>query len=630
MNKKQVWIWAIIVVLSLVVCFSGCKDSSTSDIGFEGDTLYKNPGAGVQERVDDLLARMTLEEKVGQMTQAAKDSINSKHIKTMHIGSILSGGGGCPRPNTPLAWADMVDGFQEQALKTRLGIPIIYGVDAVHGHSNVKGAVIFPHNIGLGAAGDSDLVERIGRITAIEMSATGTLWNFAPVVAVPQDIRWGRTYEAYSENTELVARLGKAYIRGLQNADSSGLGAATTVLATPKHYLADGGTVWGTSKTTVMKKFMIDQGVTQVDEATLRRIHLPPYKAAVDGGAQCIMVSFSSWKDTKMHAHKYLLTDVLKGELGFKGFLISDWKAIDQIPGNYYSDVVTSINAGLDMIMVPYDYVAFINTLLEAVDKGDVSLERIDDAVRRILTVKIQLGLFERPMADRDLLANVGSEAHRELAREAVRKTLVLLKNSNSTLPLSKDTAHIFVAGQAADDIGIQCGGWTIDWQGKAGAITEGTTIVEGIQNTVSSSAEVSYDRKGDFNNVSNKNADVGIVVVGELPYAEGVGDQGNLSLTAGDILLIKKLRKRCQKLVLVIISGRPLIISDVIGLCDAVVAAWLPGTEGQGVADVLFGDYAFSGKLSFTWPKSMNQIPFDFNSLNEKKVLFPFGHSVK
>ncbi|MBN1798605.1 MAG: glycoside hydrolase family 3 C-terminal domain-containing protein [Spirochaetales bacterium] len=627
-------------ILSVALCFlalllSGCNGSSAA-AGRAGDgALYKNPEASVQERVDDLLARMTLEEKIGQMTQVEKNSINLGDIKTMYIGSILSGGGGCPRPNTPEAWADMVDGFQSQALETRLGIPLIYGVDAVHGHSNVQGAVIFPHNIGLGAAGDSDLVERIGRITAVEMAATGALWNFAPVVAVPQDIRWGRTYEGYSENTDLVSRLGKAYIHGQQNADSSGLGAATTVLATPKHYLADGGTVWGTSQTTVMKKFMIDQGVTQVDEATLRRIHLPPYKAAIEGGAQCIMVSFSSWKDTKMHAHTYLLTDVLKGELGFEGFLISDWKAIDQIPGNYYSDVVTSINAGLDMIMVPYDYVAFIDALTQAVENGDVPMTRIDDAVRRILTVKIKLGLFERPLAVRELLPDVGCEAHRELAREAVRKSLVLLKNNGSTLPLAKDTPLIFVAGQAADDIGIQCGGWTIEWQGKAGAITEGATIVEGIKKLVSGAAAITYDKNGDFRDIANQDgtlitADAGIVVVGELPYAEGVGDQGNLALSAGDVLLIDKMRKRCERVVLIIISGRPLIISDVIGQCDAVVAAWLPGTEGRGVADVLFGDYAFTGKLSFTWPKAMNQIPFDFNSLDEKKVLFPFGYAVE
>jgi len=287
------------------------------------------------------------------------------------------------------------------------------------------------------------------------------------------------------------------------------------------------------------------------------------------------------------------------------------------------------------MIMVPFYYKIFIDALMQAVKKGDVPLERIDDAVRRILTVKIKLGLFERPLADRDLLPVVGSQAHRELAREAVRKSLVLLKNDGGTLPLSKDIRRIFVAGLAANDIGIQCGGWTIDWQGKTGAITEGTTIIEGIENTVSSAAAVSYDRNGDYKNVTNQDgtpgtADVGIVVVGELPYAEGVGDQENLALSTADVELIKRVRKRCDRLVLIVISGRPLIISDVMAQCDAVVAAWLPGSEGQGVADVLFGDYAFTGKLPFTWPKAMNQIPFDFNSLDEKKVLFPFGYSVE
>jgi beta-glucosidase len=595
--------------------------------------IYKDPEANIEDRVEDLLARMTLAEKIGQMTQVEKNSIRKEDITARFIGSLLSGGGGYPSRNTPEGWADMVNGYQEYALQTRLGIPLIYGVDAVHGHGNVKGVVVFPHNVGLGATQDPDLVERIGRVTAREMIATGIYWNFGPVVAVPQDIRWGRTYEGYSEKTELVSTLASAFVRGLQNVDSTpDLSAPTTVLATPKHYVGDGGTTWGSSDTFIIQQFMLDQGVTDVDEATLRAIHLPPYKAAIDAGAMCIMVSFSSWGGLKMHAQRYLLTDVLKGELGFEGFLVSDWAGIDQLPGDYYSDIVTSINAGLDMIMVPYDYDAFINGLIKAVENGDVPMERIDDAVRRILTVKFQLGLFERPFADESLLPLVGSDEHRELAREAVRKSLVLLKNDNDTLPLAKDTSLIFVAGPGANDIGIQCGGWTIEWQGKPGNITPGTTILDAIESTVSEDATVKYNKWGRFKRVTDEIADVGIIVVGEMPYAEGVGDRADLTLSERDIALIELVKERSERIVVILISGRPMIVTEHLDQWDAFIAAWLPGTEGQGVADVLFGDYPFSGKLPYTWPRAMDQIPFDFDNMattGPEAPLFSFGHGL-
>jgi beta-glucosidase len=589
----------------------------------------------IEDRVEDLLSKMTLAEKVGQMTQVEKNSIKEEDIPALFIGSILSGGGGYPTPNTPESWAKMVNIFQEYALQTRLGIPLIYGVDAVHGHNNVKGAVVFPHNVGLGATRDPDLVERIGQVTALEMIATGIYWNFGPVVAVPQDIRWGRTYEGYSDNTELVSTLASAYIRGLQNVDgTTDLSAPTTVLATPKHFVGDGGTKWGSSVCRMMgQPCMLDQGVTDVNEATLRAIHLPPYAAAVDAGAMSIMVSFSSWGGIKMHAQKVLLTDVLKGELGFRGFLISDWQAIDQIPGDYYGDIVTAINAGLDMIMVPYDYAAFIDGLTLAVENGDVPMERIDDAVRRILTVKFQLGLFERPFADDALLAQVGSDEHRELAREAVRKSLVLLKNEGDVLPLAKDTPLIFVAGPGADDIGTQCGGWTIEWQGRPGRITPGTTILGGIEATVSAGTKVVYDRQGNFDQVTDDSsnpaiADVGIVVVGELPYAEGAGDRADLALSEHDVATIDRVKERSQAVIVILISGRPMIVIEHLDQWDAFLAAWLPGTEGQGVADMLFGDYLFTGKLSYTWPRSMDQVPL--SAIGSDEPLFPFGYGLE
>ncbi|MBZ0288497.1 MAG: glycoside hydrolase family 3 protein, partial [Anaerolineae bacterium] len=369
------------------------------------DAPYKDASLNAEERADDLLARMTIDEKIGQLTLVEKNSINPDDITDLFLGGLLSGGGGSPARNTPEGWAEMVDGYQELALATRLGIPMIYGADGVHGHNNLRGAVIFPHNIGLGATRNPELVEKTCNFTAKEMMATGIYWNYAPVVAVPQDIRWGRIYEGFSEDTGLVSELAVACLKGMQS-------GSPYVVATPKHFVGDGGTVWGSATT---GDYQIDQGVTDVDEATLRAIHLPPYKAAIDAGAQTIMVSFSSWGGMKMSAQKYLITDVLKGELGFTGFVVSDWGGIDQISGDYYADNVTSFNAGMDMNMVPYDYNRFIDVMYKAVESGDIPMERIDDAVRRILLVKFQMGLFEHPFSQPDLLAQVGSDEHREV-----------------------------------------------------------------------------------------------------------------------------------------------------------------------------------------------------------------------
>jgi beta-glucosidase len=593
---------------------------------------YLDPALPAAQRADDLLARMTLAEKIGQMTLVERGSINTADIGPLAIGGLLSGGGGYPTPNTPAGWAEMVTRYQDEALSSRLAVPLIYGVDAVHGHSNVVGTVIFPHNVGLGAADDAELVERIGRVTAVEVAATGIFWNYAPVLAVARDIRWGRTYEAYGEQTELVTRLAAAYLRGQQNINGvPDLSHPLTVLATPKHYVGDGGTVWGSATT---GEGMIDQGVTAVDEATLRAVHLPPYQAAVAAGARSIMVSFSSWNETRMHAHHYLLTDVLKGEMAFDGFLVSDWEAIDQISPDFYQAVVTAINAGIDMNMVPYDYRRFITTLTRAVDAGDVPLDRIDDAVHRILRVKFELGLFERPYADPALLSQVGSDEHRALARAAVRQSLVLLKNENGALPLDKETPVIYVAGEAANDLGIMSGGWTVEWQGHTGNRIPGTTILQAIQDTVAAGARVEYNRFGNFDNrrddAGNRlMAEVGIVVVGERPYAEFRGDSNDLRLSDADLAAIARARESSKQLVVILISGRPLIISEQVGEWDALVAAWLPGSEGQGIADVLFGDYPFTGTLPLTWPRSMNQLPFDFERLAGgcDGPLFPFGY---
>ncbi len=585
---------------------------------------YLNINLSPEERAEDLLERMTLAEKIGQMTLVEKGSITPDATEAYFIGGILSGGGGTPSKNTTEAWAEMVDAFQEAALSTRLEIPIIYGVDAVHGHNNLYGAVIYPHNIGLGATQDPDLVYRIGVATAEAMAATNIYWNYAPVLAAVQDIRWGRTYEAYGEDTQLVTDLGIAFLNGLQGDD---LSDPLTALATPKHFIGDGATVWGTSTT---GSYKIDQGVMMATEEEIREKYLPPYAAAIDAGAMSIMISFSSWQETKMHAHQYLITDVLKGELGFEGFVVSDWGGIDQIDNNYYTSVVEAINAGIDMNMVPSGYIRFIEVMLQAVENGDISQERVDDAVLRILIAKFKLGLFENSFSDPQLFDLVGTEAHRELAREAVAKSAVLLKNDNAALPLSKDAELIFLAGEGADDIGMQCGGWTITWQGSKGAITEGTTIKDAFE--LLFNGHLQYNRFGRYDNILDENgelaiADVGVVVIAESPYAEGVGDTANLTLSESDLAMIARVQERSEKVVVIIISGRPLIITEALDMADAWVAVWLPGTQAEGIADVIFGDLPFVGKTPVTWPALMEQLPL---GSYDTEPLFPYGYGLE
>jgi beta-glucosidase len=570
---------------------------------------------------------MTLAEKIGQMTQVEKNSITPAEVTEYAIGSVLSGGGGNPTPNNVHTWRAMVRNYIEPSLYTRLAIPLIYGSDAVHGHNNVYGAVIFPHNIGLGATRDADLVEHIGQIVAAECAATNVRWDFAPAVSVPQDIRWGRTYEGYSSRTQVVSTLGAAFVRGLQRLK----GGHSRVLASVKHYIGDGGTNWGSKpdydwlpmwRSSGNGTWHIDQGDVTVDEATLRALHLPPYIAAIKAGALNIMVSYSGWQGLKMHGHHHLLTEVLKGELGFQGFLVSDWLAVDQLTADYYAGMVMSINAGLDMIMVPFDFKRFIQMMIQAVEQGDISEARIDDAVTRILRAKFALGLFEQPYPDTDeaFLAEFGSQSHRQVAREAVQKSLVLLKNEGQVLPLSKAPGRLLVAGAAADDIGLQCGGWTIEWMGNAGATTEGTTILEGIRQAVTVDTEIMYSAEALFD--ANQHAEIGLLFIGEPPYVEGQGDTDDLTLRAEQLTLIARMKAHCAKLVVILISGRPLIITDQLPDWTALVAAWLPGSEGEGVADVLFGSEPFVGKLGHDWPRIMASIPVRADD----DVLWPFG----
>jgi beta-glucosidase len=621
------------VMIGLSACGKGSPARIPIAVPSDRPPSFVESSSSVSKRVEVLLGQMSLDEKIGQMTQVEKNSIQWGDIKKYFIGSILSGGGGSPAINTAEAWAEMTRGFQKEALATRLGIPIIYGVDAVHGHGNLHGATIFPQEIGLGASRDPDLVRQIGQAVAEELLATGVQWNFSPVVAVPQDIRWGRTYESFGEDPGLVSELGIAYIQGMQTLPTNYdpvLDQDLFLLATPKHYLGDGGTTFGSSTQVIEKQYLLDQGDMRFNETEIRAMFLPPYQAAVvEAGAMSVMVSFSSWNGTKMHAQRYWITDVLKGELGFKGFVISDWGGMDQIDSDYYTSIVAGINAGIDMNMVPYDYIRFIDTMKIAFQNGDISGVRIDDAVRRILTVKIKLGLFDHPYAEPTLIATIGSDTHRTLARQAVRESLVLLKNNTATLPLAKDSGLIYVAGQGANDMGLQCGGWTIDWQGKSGDIQPGTTILQGIRSTVSNNTKVEYNLSGEFDEI----AEVGIVVVGEHPYAEGIGDTRDLNLTQSDVQTITNMRNHSRRLVVILLSGRPLIITGQFQTPDAWVAAWLPGTEGAGVADVLFGDFPFTGKLPYTWPRSNDQLPI--NKENSASLtgcaapLFPYGYGL-
>ena len=584
----------------------------------------------------ELLKKMTLEEKIGQMTQPEQDKV-LKHpgdIQKYFIGSVLSGGGSDPAAGNSLeAWTALYDRVQKEAMKTRLKIPILYGIDAVHGHSNVLGAVIFPHNIGLGCTRDPELVEKIGRITAEEMRATGIQWTFAPAVTVPQDIRWGRTYEGFSEDPKIVKELGKAMILGLQGKD---LSDPLSVLACAKHFAGDGGTEATTAPRPGFPggntgRLWLDQGNTKVDEATLRRIHLPGYIGAIGAGVGSIMPSYSMWNGIRCSANKHLLTEILKKELGFDGFLISDYNAIHQInPANLKKSIMISINAGMDMAMEPGGYREFYKDLKELVEEGKVPMSRIDDAVTRILRVKLAMGLMDKnrsQLADRSLWKSFGSKEHRAVAREAVRESLVLLKNDNRTLPISKNIARIHVAGKSADNIGNQCGGWTIRWQGQTGNVTTGgTTVLQAIKEAVSKDTQVTYSLDGS----GAEGAALGIAVIGELPYAEGMGDRADLSLDAADVAVVNNMKKAGIPVVVIIISGRPMIVNNILSKSDALVAAFLPGTEGQGITDVLFGDYNPTGKLSFSWPRSNDQLPLNINMPEEKyDPLYPFGYGL-
>jgi beta-glucosidase len=542
----------------------------------------------------------------------------------------------------------MVDTFQRAALQTRLGIPILYGVDSVHGHNNLYGATVFPHNIGLGATRDPRLAREVGAITAEETRASGPQWAFAPCVCVARDDRWGRTYESFGESPDLVKSM-ETIIDGLQGRPGQ-LSDPTHVLATAKHFAGDGLTTYDQSKAGT-GAYPIDQGVDQVDRATFDRLALAPYWPAVQQHhVGAVMPSFSSvdWTEDglgnpiKMHANRELITDVLKGQMGFDGIVVSDWQAIRQIPGDYRTQVATATNAGVDMFMEPYSGSStgapdFIATLVGLVQDGTVPMSRIDDAVSRILTAKFELGLFEHPFTDRSHIKDIGSAAHRKVARQAVRESQVLLKNSGHTLPL-RPGHPVYVAGSNADNIGNQAGGWTLTWQGGSTNVIPGQTILDGIRH---SSRHVTYSE--DASAPVPAGAD-GIVVVGETPYAEGFGDVGGpqwaydpgdhnvprpaktMELSTADRAAVSRVCAAARSCTVVVVSGRPIVIDpSLLGQIDSLVASWLPGSEGEGVADVLFGKAPFTGRLPVTWPRSVAQEPINVGDASYDP-LYPYG----
>ncbi|CAN1245864.1 Beta-glucosidase BoGH3B [Linum grandiflorum] len=578
---------------------------------------YKDPSQPTKVRVKDLMRRMTLEEKIGQMVQIERSVASARVVKEYLIGSVLSGGGSVPATNaTPQEWIQMVNRFQEGALSTRLEIPMMYGIDAVHGQNGAYGATIFPHNIGLA--------------TALEVRATGIPYVFAPCVAVCRNPRWGRCYESYSEDPEIVRAMASEIVPGLQGEIPSYsrkgipfVRGRSRVAACAKHYVGDGGTENGANMNS-----------TKIDEHGLHRIHMQGYYSAVIEGVVTVLVSQSSFNGVKMHASHELITGLLKNTLQFRGFVISDWKGIDLITtpihANYTYSVEKAINAGIDMVMVPFNYTEFITELTQLVGNGFVPMTRIDDAVTRILRVKFVMGMFENPMSDESLVNELGSPEHRELAREAVRKSLVLLKNGKAAeqplLPLPKKATRILVAGSHANNLGYQCGGWSIEWQGFSGNdLTRGTTILSAIQTAVDPATEVVYHENPDTQYLSSETFSYAIVIVGEHPYAESAGDSTNLTIPEPGPTTIRNV---CQsmKCVVLIVSGRPLVIEPYLETMDALVAAWLPGTEGRGIADVLFGEYGFSGKLPRTWFKRVDQLPMNVGDGEDYDPLFPFG----
>ncbi len=642
--KKRNLVWALLLSVSLMAtaCGSPKQDKEAEDVvvsaeqavtestqstqqtsteqepGAPDTGVYMDASQDVEVRIEALLSQMTLEEKAAQMVQPEQNGLTPEDVKKYGIGSVLSGGGSAPASgNTMADWENRINELKQAAVESRLGIPLLYGVDAVHGNNNIYGTTVFPHNIGLGAAHDEQLMTQIGEVVAEEVRAAGVQWTFAPTLGNAQNERWGRTYECFNEDAGEVAALGAAYIRGLQGEKGTEKYLDEDhVLACAKHFIGEGYTTDGTNQGNV------DMTAEEFD-ALLDSGLLDPYTAALDEGVLTVMISYNSVDGVKCHENKHLIQEVLKDQLGFRGFVVSDYNAIQQTSGkNYKEQVRLSMDAGVDLFMEPYTWQDCMQAIIDLVESGEISMDRVDDAVSRILRVKFEAGMFEEEIGgthEKELGEQVGSEDHRALARQAVRESLVLLKNDTvngiSALEALNQAKNIQVSGQKAYDMGAQCGGWTISWQGQNGKITKGTTIIEGI-------AEVTADRElkltHDITGVVNEEADALMVVVGEEPYAESDGDRTATSLVFSekDQEVLKNVRESLGQrkdripVVAVIVAGRPLDLTEYLDLFDGIVMAWLPGTEGAGVADVLFGDYEFRGTLPVTWLKDMEKLP--------------------
>ncbi|MDA3844973.1 MAG: glycoside hydrolase family 3 protein [Vallitaleaceae bacterium] len=641
------WISFLLVIMMLMVvgCESESTDSSNESDSYTENTIdsnadedtqaeatgdidqdetinidlrYMDSALPVQERVSSLLSNMTVEDMIGQMIQGEMSAVSAYSMTTYKLGSVLSGGGSVPGNNTIEAWQELITTLQTAAMETTLAIPMLYGIDAVHGHSNVKEAVIYPHNIGLGAANNEALIYEMGLAVGDEMKLTNILWNFSPCVAISADPRWGRTYESYSSDSVIVTNLGLAYMQGLQDAG---------VVGTAKHYAGDGAVAYGTGD----GGNIIDRGDTIMSEEAFRETQLAPYKVLVDAGVDTVMISFSRFNGLHMHENGYLINDVLKGEMGFEGLVVSDWEGINALPYPSLEDkVAVSINAGIDMLMQPYNFTEVFMAMLSAYDNGDISLERLQDANRRILTVKMNAGLFEDPYGENIVTVadSLGSDGYRALAKELVSESLVLLKNEMQVLPLQAGQ-KVFAYGPAIDDIGVQSGGWTRTWQGSTDKVSgsewmNGTTILEGLE---------SYGAEMDIEIITNKDrmneADVMILAIGEKPYAEMQGDTMDLSIVgsfglSGNQEAIDLAKSWNKPVVALIVAGRQVLIDEFINDWDAVVMCYLPGTEGDGVADVLVGNRDFSGTLPMPWYMSVDDI-----GINNPELLFELGYGL-
>lgn len=636
MKKTLAIILAFTMVLAMTSCKQDKKESTTAkETTTEATTTestteattettqittefpYMDATLSTEERVADLLSRMTLEEKAGQMTQGAIEGVDKETVTEYCLGSVLSGGGGVPGNNSVNSWQSYVSGLQEGALETRLQIPILYGIDAVHGQSNVKDAVIFPHNIGLGAANNPELMYEMGAAVAEEMKLTYTLWNFSPCVANAMDPRWGRTYESFSNDTDTITSLAVAYMNGMQDHG---------VVVDAKHYCGDGAALWGTGE----GSNLIDRGNYTGSEEEFYDLHVTQYAEMIEQGCSIIMASFTSFDKVKMTENYHYLTEVLKEDMGFEGFVVTDWAATDGLGEETYEErIAAAVNAGVDMFMEPYTYAECINAIIYGVENGLISQERIDDAVARILTVKFNMGLFEDPMFENieHEVDELGSQEYRDLAEELVSQSCVLLKNDNAALPIASGS-KVLVMGPACDDIGGQCGGWTITWQGGldqgSSEWTTGTTILEGFEELA---AEAGIEILTDPEQIDE--ADVVVLCLGETPYAEYSGDSADISITGalameGNAEAIEIANTASCPVVTCIIAGRQVMIGDYLGQWDAAVMCYLPGTEGAGIVKNLLGMQDFTGKLPMPWYASVDEI-----GTSDPELLFDMGYGL-